>query len=138
VNSRAIRDADRGEIKIDDGGKSSEVALTSDQLHAGKMSYLPQSGDVGFEMTVYPANGEPIQESTRLVAPAFNAPIQPPQLLTSEPPSPEMDGLKDQVHQLTEDLHKERARTEQLQNLVRILENRLGLQPEARKTTAHP
>ncbi len=38
----------RGEIEINDGGKSSRVSLTSDQLHAGKMSYLPQSSDVSF------------------------------------------------------------------------------------------
>jgi hypothetical protein len=134
ASSRAIRDSERGEIEITDGGKTSQVSLNSDQLHAGKMSYLPRSSDVGFVMTVYPASGEPIHDSTRLIAPVFSPPPQPPQLLIPDPPSPEHDALREQVHQLTEDLHKERARTEQLQNLVRILENRLGIQPDARKT----
>ncbi len=86
ANSSAIHDSDRGEIAIDDGAKHSQVSLTGDQLHAGKMSYLPQSSDVGFSMTVYPANGDPIHDYTRLIAPAFNAPTQPPQLLPSSPP----------------------------------------------------
>ena len=58
ANARAIRDSFRGEIEINDGSKSSRVSLTSDQLHAGKMSYLPQSGDVGFDLTVYQTNGD--------------------------------------------------------------------------------
>ncbi len=142
ANSQAIRDSDRGEIKIDDGAKSTQVSLTSDQVHAGKMSYLPQSGDVSFVMTVYPANGDPIHDSTRLIAAVFSPPIQPPQLLppspppastqappsTPAPPAASNDALEQEVQQLKEELGKERARADQLQNLVRILENRLGIQ----------
>lgn len=141
ANSSAIHDSDRGEIAIDDGAKHSQVSLTGDQLHAGKMSYLPQSSDVGFSMTVYPANGDPIHDYTRLIAPAFNAPTQPPQLLPSSPPpaSPpdpapsEQPELQREVQQLKEDLGKERARADGLQNLVRILENRLGIKAEPEK-----
>src|SRR5580658_3511178 len=137
ANSRLIRDADHAEMEINDGAKDSHVSLTSDQLHAGKMSYLPQSNDVGFSMTVYPANGEPTHDSARLVAPVANAPQEPPQLLQSNPPptpapSPEPSGgenaaLEQQVQQLKEEVGKERARADGLQNLVRILENRLGI-----------
>ncbi len=133
VSSRAVRDSDRAEIEIQDGGKNSQVSLTADQLHAGKMSYLPQSGDVSFVMTIYPANGEPLHDSTRFFAPLFHAPTEPPQLLTSSPsaaPDSERDALQQQVQQLKEDLGKERARETELQNLVRILENRLGIQSE--------
>ena len=35
-NSRAVRDSERGEIDITDGGKSSQVALSIDQLRAGQ------------------------------------------------------------------------------------------------------
>src|ERR1700678_1945838 len=83
--SHAVRDAERGEIEISDGGKSSQVSLTADQLQAGKLSYLPQSSDVSFVMTVHPAEGEPIHDSTRLVAPTFGMPRQPPQLLPTAP-----------------------------------------------------
>jgi hypothetical protein len=155
-NSRVVRDSDRGEMEIKDGGKSSQVSLTSDQLQAGKMSYLPQSSDVSFAMTVYPANGEPIHDSTRLIAPAFSAPRQPPQLLPASPPpaspppaSPlpisasaasnsQAGALAQQVQQLKEDLSKERAHTDELQNLVRILENRLGIQRATPDTRRRP
>jgi hypothetical protein len=149
ANSRAVRDSDRAEIEINDGGKTSQVNLTGDQLQAGKMSYLPQSSDVGFVITIHPANGEPIHDSTRLIAPVFSAPpapTQPPQLLPANPPPPtappptgaEHDALEKQVQKLREDLGKERARADELQNLVRILENRLGIphQP-ARASRTH-
>ena len=143
-NSRVIRDSFRGEIGINDGGKSSQVSLTSDDLHAGKMSYLRQSSDVGFALTIYPANGDPVHDSTRLIAPAFDAPTQPPQLIPATPapaspapatpaapPAADQSALQQQVQRLRDDLGKERARANELQNLVRILENRLGIQSEA-------
>jgi proteasome lid subunit RPN8/RPN11 len=144
AKSRLIRDADHGEVEINDGAKDSHVSLTSDQLHAGKMSYLPQSNDVGFSLTVYPANGEPIHDSARLVAPVANAPQEPPQLLQSNPPPPpapspapstaENAALQQQVQQLKEEAGRERARADGLQNLVRILENRLGISSTVPKT----
>jgi len=156
ANSRVVRDAYRGEIAIDDGGKTSQIALTSDQVHAGKMSYLPQSNDVGFEITVYPTSGDPIHDSTRLIAPGLHAPTQPPQLLPANPapppaspapavpapaavapaavapttPAPADANARDQeVQQLRQEVAKQRARADELQNLVRILENRLGIKP---------
>ncbi|MGD0133894.1 MAG: hypothetical protein ABSE57_17740, partial [Bryobacteraceae bacterium] len=145
ANSRLIRDADHGEMEINDGAKDSHVSLTSNQLHAGKMSYLPQSNDVGFSLTVYSANGEPIHDSARLVAPVANAPQEPAQLLQSNPlpapapsPAPSADenaALQQRVQQLKEEVGKERARADGLQNLVRILENRLGISSTVPKTT---
>jgi JAB1/Mov34/MPN/PAD-1 ubiquitin protease len=142
-NSRAVRDSERGEIDITDDGKTSQVLFTSDQLHSGKMTYLAQSGDVGFQLTVYPASGAPVHETTRLIAPASSTAIEPPQLLGHDSPAlparagasggAEDDALQQQVRRLTEDLRRERARSSQLQNLNRILENRLGIQPDAAK-----
>ncbi len=147
-NSRAVRDSERGQIDITDGGKSSQILLSADQLHGGKMTYLAQSGDVGFQLTVHPASGPPVHEATRLIVPAvpasaMPAPVEPPQLLEHSPaPPPVSDGereaLKKQVRQLTEDLRKEHARADQLQNLVRILEGRLGMQPEKPKPAPQP
>jgi hypothetical protein len=132
-NSRAVRDSERGEMDITDAGQGSQVLLSSDQLHSGRMAYLRQSSDVGFQLTVYPARGAPVHESTRLIAPASSAPSQPPELLGTAPPSSGDEELQRQVRQLKEDLRKERARAGELQNLNRILENRLGIQVEAPK-----
>jgi hypothetical protein len=145
ANSRAVRDSDHAAIEITEGGKNSEISLNAGQLHAGKMSYVPQSSDIGFAMTVFPANGDPIHDSTRLIAPAFNAPAaptQPPQLVSASPvpastpaPAPDAghDALAQQVQHLREELGKERARADELQNLVRILEDRLGIPHEEPK-----
>jgi proteasome lid subunit RPN8/RPN11 len=150
ASSRAVRDSESGEIEINDGGKNSLVSLTADQLRAGKLSYLPQSSDVGFVMTVHPANGDPIHDSTRLIAPALNPalnqPAQPPQLLpanpppeSASPPPPADEGaLQQRVQQLTAEVGKERERADELQNLVRILENRLGISSTAPNTQPHP
>jgi proteasome lid subunit RPN8/RPN11 len=149
ANSRVVRDSDRGEIEINDGGKTSHVALTSEQLHAGKLSYVPLSGDVTFVLTIYPAaGGEPLHDSTRFIAasppPASvpHAPTEPPQLLPASPPAASAaapppdagrDTLERQVQQLKIELGNERAHSSELQNLVRILENRLSIKPEDRQ-----
>jgi hypothetical protein len=130
ASSRAVRDSDRGEIDITDAGKSSQVLLSSAQVHSGRLAYLRESSDVEFRFTVYPESGAPVHEITRLIAPALSATTQPPQLI----PGAQDDALQRQVRQLTEELRKERARTGELQNLVRILESRLGIQPEAQTT----
>ena len=134
ANSRAVRNAQRGEIDITDGGKSSQVTLTSDQLRSGKTTYVAQSGDAGFEFVVYPASGDPVRESTRLIVPAFNAPPEPPPAPAPPAADAEHDALEAQVRQLTADLSKERARADRLQNVVRILEQRLQIQPDGRRT----
>jgi proteasome lid subunit RPN8/RPN11 len=133
-NSRAVRDSERGEIDITDDGKTSQVSFSSDQLHAGKLTYVPRSSDVGFQLTVYPARGAPVHETTRLIAPASSAPTQPPQLL----PGGEDEAAQTKIRQLTEDLRRERARIGELQNLNRILENRLGIQPERQRAAPQP
>jgi hypothetical protein len=144
ANSRVIRDSYRGEIEITDGGKASQISLTADQLHAGKMSYTPQSSDIGFSLTVYPTSGDPVHDSTRLIAPALNAPTQPPQLLPRNLPAPapsssphqsseDQSALQQQIQQLRVQLGREKARADESQNLVRILENRLAIQGEAPK-----
>lgn len=160
-NSRAVRGSATGEIDVSDGGASSKISLSSDQLRAGKMSYQPQSADVGFEMIVYPASGAPIHESTRLVVPGFKLATQAPQLFpqdqavsldtaaaakpdaaaatSTDPTPPAADvAIQQQVQQLRQQLAKERARGDELQNLVRILENRLAIQHSAPNAVHQP
>jgi hypothetical protein len=131
-NSRAVLGSERGEIDITDGGKSSRVTLSSDQVRFGKMTYLAQSGDVEFELILYAANGAPVHETARLFAPAFSAPTEP------DPPIAQDGALQKRIDQLTVALGKERARADGLQNLVRILEDRLGIQPEEPKAEPQP
>ena len=152
ANSRVVRDADHAEINIADGGKTSQISLNADELDAGRISYLPQSSDIGFEMTVYPANGDPVHDSTRLIAPGLSpAPVAPAPAQATAPAAsapaastPAADpirapaavdesALQRQVEQLKGDLSKERARADELQNLVRILENRLGIESTTTK-----
>ena len=140
ADSRVVRDSDHGDIEINDGGKPSHVALTSEQLHAGKLSYVPLSGDVTFVLTIYPAaGGEPLHDSTRFITPVPHAPTEPPQLLPASPPAASAaapppdtghEALERQVQQLKIELGNERAHSSELQNLVRILENRLSIKPE--------
>lgn len=151
ANSRAVRDSSGGEIDVSDGGASSKISLSADQLRAGKMSYQPQSADVGFEMFVYRASGAPVHDSTRMVVPGFKPATQPPQLLPPDPaaspdaataatpaaPAPD-PALQQQVQELKQELAKERARSDELQNLVRILENRLGIQGSAPNAAHQP
>jgi hypothetical protein len=90
-------------------------------------------------MTIHPASGDPIHDSTRLIAPAFQAPTQAPQLLpgaSAETAAPVgHDALARQVQQLKDQLAQERAHSTDLQNLIRILESRLGIQGEPPPTT---
>jgi uncharacterized protein YigA (DUF484 family) len=53
-------------------------------------------------------------------------------------PAAEDGALQKRIQQLTEDLRKERARADASQNLVRILEQRLGVQPDAPKPEPQP
>lgn len=162
ASSRAVRDSAGGEIDVSEGGGSSKISLSSEQLRAGKMSYQPQSADVGFEMIVYPSNGPPIRDSTRMVVPGFKPATEAPQLLPPQqaasldaatgarpdapapatptdpaPPAPE-PALEQQVRELKRALAKERARGDELQNLVRILENRLAIQGSAPNAAHRP
>jgi len=135
AKSPVVRDSHRGDLEISDAGKTATIPLTSDQLHSGKMSYLPQSSEVSVVMTVYPASGDPIHDSTTLVAPMFPLPTEPPQLLPAEKGDSGVarDALQNQVRQLRDDLAKERAHTTEQQNLIRILEDRLGIKPDEAK-----
>ncbi|HTW63666.1 MAG TPA: hypothetical protein VME17_03580 [Bryobacteraceae bacterium] len=155
-NSSTVRNSVRGEIDITAAGKTSQVPLTSDQLRLGQTTYAAQPGETEFDLIVFPSAGNPVRESTHFTAPLAtaapvvsespvvtapveraqpaSAPTQPVPPPAAAPPSPNQDALEQQVRQLKDDLAKERARADQLQNLVRILENRLSIQPEPRST----
>lgn len=143
--STPIRGARQATLDIKDGTDTPHFSLSADQLLQGKMTYVPHRGDVQMRMTVSPIAGTPVSEFARLVAPpsaptpAAAAPAAvPPAVGTPAPksdaPSEEVvqlraqrNELESQTKQLREELHKERARADKLQEMVRILQNRLDI-----------
>lgn len=117
VNSTSVRGAKRAEMEIQDGGQTSHLQLAGAQLASGKMTWKRHTGDVQARMTVYPAGGAAVRESARLVIATVSAP----------PPSPAPDTHAEELKKLSEELHQERVRSEKLQNMVKILENRLEI-----------
>ena len=120
-------------LDIRDAGKSTRYALSPDEIRAGTMSYARQSGDVDLVMTVYPPTGPAVQGFGRLLAP-LDGPEKKP---GDTPPTAaagdvkelraERDALRAQVTRLEENVRKEAAEKNRLQDLNRILENRLNI-----------
>ena len=133
-NSPLMQAARAAVLDIRDSGKSTRYALSPDEIRAGAMSYVRQSGDVDLVMTVYPPTGLAVQGFGRLLAPP-EAPRKKPED-TAPPPvaasdstelRAERDALRAQVTRLEETVRKEAAEKNRLQDLVRILENRLNV-----------
>lgn len=146
-NTPLMRQARTAVLDIRDGGKSTRYAMSPDEIRAGSMSYVRQTGDVDLVMTVYPPTGSAVQGFGRLIAPADHAANKP---ADTSAPSPnaaanapaantpgveelraERDALRDQVARLEEQVRKEAAEKNRLQELTRILENRLQIGEKA-------
>jgi hypothetical protein len=117
ANSTSVRGAKRAEMEIQDGAQPSRLQLAGAQLSSGKMIWKRHSGDVQVRMTVYPASGAAVRESARLRIATVSAPA----------PSPAPDTHAEELKRVSEELHQERARSEKLQKMVKILENRLEI-----------
>jgi hypothetical protein len=117
AKSASVRGAKRAEMEIQDG-RASHVQLAGAQLSAGRMSWQRHGGDVQVRMTVYPAGGGAVRESARLVIATVAAPALR---------DPEPDTHAEELKRLNEELRQERVRSEKLQNMVKILENRLEI-----------
>ena len=124
-NSQTIREAARASLEIKDGTVTVPIALDSGRLREGFFNYTRKSGELELRMTVYPPSGAPAQEFTKFVgAPA-------PKRMTPEDAAVlrrERDTLKADVQQLREALRKESARNRQLEQTVRILEQRVQVE----------
>jgi hypothetical protein len=93
------------------------LQLAGVQLSSGKMVWQRHSGDVQVRMIVYPASGAAVRESARLLIATVSAP----------PPSVAPDTHAEELKKLSEDLRQERVRSDKLQKMVKILENRLEI-----------
>jgi hypothetical protein len=118
-SSTSVRGAKRVEIEIQDGGQPSHFQLAGAQLSSGTLAWQRRSGDVRVQMTVYLAGGAVVRESARLAVATVSAP--PPS------PSPQPDTHAEELKKLNLELREERARSEKLKNMVKILENRLEI-----------
>ncbi len=126
-------------LDIRDGGKSTRYAFSPDEIRAGVFSYARQSGDVDLVMLVYPPTGAAVQGFGRLIAPPDASTNKPADAAPAPTISPneaaelraERDALRTQVTHLEESVRKEAAEKNRLQDLNRILENRLNIAPPA-------
>jgi len=144
-NSALIRSARLAVLDIKDGNEKKRFALTDEQLHDGNMKYLRKSEDLEMRMIVFPGNQPGVQQFVRLVSPQAASSVKlqakeetnPPEVaLASIRPRAEPEQLDDQVKQLKEELGKQSVRANRLQEVVRILQNRIAI--EAARTSALP
>jgi hypothetical protein len=126
-NAAPIQKANRATIDVHDGPNISQIALSASQLHDGRVSYPRRTGDVAFDMTVYPAKGPALHEFAHFV-------VQ--QVLVTAPTPPqepeqwraERDELQGEIQDLKKELHVQSTRADRLMEVVRALENRLGIE----------
>ena len=116
-DAASVRGAKSGEMEIQDGGRRSVFHLAGGQLDAGKLNWQLQSGDVQIRMSVRPASGGEVREFARFRVATVRVPA----------PSPATDSHAEELKKLSDELHQERVRSEKLQNMVKILENRLEI-----------
>ncbi len=127
-----IRDAKNG--KLGDSGwrraaKPVEIALDSQHLKTGSVTYARKSGDLEARLTVYPNDGDTIQETTRFVgAPVVHpeeeeAPARETQMQSEDSRlRQDRDNLAGQVPKLKrEELRKVNARNRELEKAVGVL-----------------
>ena len=127
-SSEPVLKASRGLLKINDGATTAEFPLNREQLQRGDFSYARKSGDLELLLTVYRADKPEIQESARFVG-------QPPGTTNTEDPAKvrrQRDALLEENERLRKSLRKETVRRQQVEDAVRILENRLEVAPRGR------
>jgi hypothetical protein len=124
-NAEPIRNAARGTLEINDGDSPLLVALDTQRLRKGSFIYPRKSGDIELRMTVYPASGLPLQEFAKFVGPRVTRPPAP--IVNVDETAQlreERDHLRTEAERLRESLRKESARVRELEEVVRILQNR--------------
>jgi hypothetical protein len=144
-NSAVIRSARQAVLDIKDGNEKKRLALTDEQLRDGNIKYLRESGDLELRMTVFSGKQPGIQQFVRLVSPQAPSSVKLPAKEETSPPVAALDSIRpqaepdqvdDQVKQLKEELGKQSVRANRLQEVVRILQNRIAV--EAARNSALP
>lgn len=123
AGAKPVRRAAGGTIEIRDGNQPWHVALTAEELRRGAYEYRRRSGDLEAKLAVSGADGATVEESARFVGPAGESEASRDGLRE------ERDQLAGQVSKLREDVRRTTARNLELENAIRILENRLEIAP---------
>ena len=124
-NSDSVRKAARGLLEIHDGPNQAEFPLSREQLQKGNFAYPRKSGDLELRLTVYRADKPAVQESARFVGPVPGS-ADSEDLLTVRR---QRDTLVEENDRLRKSLRKEATKRQQMEEAIRILENRLEVAP---------
>jgi len=144
-NSAVIRSARLAVLDIKDGNEKKRFALSDEQLHDGNMKYIRESEDLELRMIVFSGKQPDIRQFVRLVSPQAASSVKLPAKAETRPPDAALDSIRsqvepnqldDQVKQLKEELGKQSVRANRLQEVVRILQNRIAV--EAARNSALP
>ena len=120
-SSKPVREAARGTLSLWQGGAPPvQLELNSGQLELGSLLYPRRSADVEAVLTVFPAEGKPIEESARFVGP----PISPPAIEDATELRRQRDALLKANEQLRDDLQHETNRNRDLEDAIKALKNR--------------
>ncbi len=142
--SRPIAEAQRGILEIGDGPRRTLVDLDRERVSNGSVTYVRQSDRVDVRMTLYAANGKPMEE----VASFLGRPTE-----AVEPPAPskaaktdateantqrdaairDRDEALQEAAKLRTELQNQISRNNQLEEAVRALRHRLEVQASIRR-----
>lgn len=117
-----LRGASEGLLTIRDGGQERRIRLEAAELGRGSVTYARESEDVEVRLAVMVQGRTVAQEIARFLGP-------PPK----DTPAGNLAGAQQRRDQMSaeaktlrDQLRKEAARTQQLQQSIRLLENRMG------------
>jgi len=128
-NASNLRRADRGALEIHDGGPLQVIALDSDEVRGGTVTYVRRSTDVQVRLTIYRGGTAVMQEYTRYLGPPVNAPRA---AIVPAGTEGERAQLAAENQRLSGALQQEVSRNVRLQESVQTLETRIR-QEDARR-----
>ncbi len=108
-NAPAVRFARRGLLELSDAGRRRTFNLGGEELRRGSFTYGRRSGDVQVKLSVFGNSGAPAGEAAHFIG-----------------PKPGDSDLEIEIKELREQLARESSRNEQLEKLVRRLQNRIA------------
>lgn len=126
-DSRAIQVAQRGLLEISDDGQARNFDLDAEQLQKGTFTYVRRSGNVRVKLRVVNVNdvAHPVEEIAQFVGAAADD----PPAAHENPPAwqKEKTDLESQIKQLRVQVATESAKNKQQEDVIRVLETRLGI-----------
>jgi hypothetical protein len=123
-----IHQAKRASINVDDGGAQRTFDLDAQQLAIGSFIYGRHAGTVKVKLAVFNENigGPAVEESAQFVG---TAPARAASHVQTDSAQQNAD-LESEIKRLRARLADETAKRHELENLVRILEQRQGINPD--------